>query len=68
MVCLLAGADVVSGGRCVVLCVVALSKRLVKNVVLSKHCESFYKVRGVPVWGLIYIPGFCIFVTAVYCH
>jgi len=31
MVCLLAGADVVSGGRCVVLCVVALSKPLVKK-------------------------------------
>jgi len=31
MVCLLAGADVVSGGHCVVLCVVALSKPLVKK-------------------------------------
>ena len=31
MVCLLAGADVVSGGRCMVLCVVALSKPLVKK-------------------------------------
>ena len=31
MVCLLAGADVVSGGRCVALCVVALSKPLVKK-------------------------------------
>ena len=31
MVCLLAGADVVSRGRCVDLCVVALSKPLVKK-------------------------------------
>jgi hypothetical protein len=32
--------------------VVALSNPLVKNV-LSKHCEGFYKVRCVPVWGSI---------------
>ena len=25
-------------------------------------------MRGVPVWGLMYFPDFCIFVTAVYCH
>ena len=60
MVCLLVGADVVSGGRCVVLCVVVLSQPLVKML----YCRSTVRVyqgawcAGV---GINDILGFCIF-------
>jgi len=59
LVCLLAGAGVMPGGRCVVFCVMALSQPLVKMSYCRCTVRIYYDAWRVSV-GFNRIPGFCV--------